>query len=288
MAHQPTTFELGRELRLKHPVQPDHARGVLTEQINGLDQLRLDGRNADAVMRSRDDYLQWVEWAEIKLAELTYDRTIAAMLHTARYWEIRRLVPSDARPIPLIDAERRVQRDNLHGMRINLELHVNRARGAPGHIAVIDSHSLLHYQLPDSVAWQEVVGHDNVRLVIPLRVIEELDGKKYGDSQELRDRARDLLPRLDALIGVMGEPTPIRDGVTIEVPVEFISGAPRVKPADADEEILFTCRDLWQLSGQEGGVTLITGDIGMRIRAQALGGIRPVKLPDKYSREGAS
>jgi hypothetical protein len=285
MAHHPATFELGRQLRLKHPVEPDHALAVLTEQINALDQLRLDGRNADAVMRSRDDYLQWVEWAEIQLADLTHDRTIAELLHTPRYWEIRRLVPSDARPIPLIDAERRVQRDNLHGMRMNLEMHVNRARGAPGHITVIDSHSLLHYQLPDSVAWHEIVGHDNVRLVVPLRVIEELDGKKYGDSQKLRDRARDLLPKLDALIGVMGEPTPIREGVTIEVPVEFISGTPRVKPTDADEEILFTCRELSQLSGQEGGVTLITGDIGMRIRAQALGGIRPVKLPDKYLRK---
>jgi predicted ribonuclease YlaK len=53
----------------------------------------------------------------------------------------------------------------------------------------------------------------------------------------------------------------------------------------ADEEILFTCRELWQLSGHEGGVTLVTADIAMRIRAEALGGIRPIKLPDKYRRE---
>jgi hypothetical protein len=42
---------------------------------------------------------------------------------------------------------------------------------------------------------------------------------------------------------------------------------------------------MWQLSGQEGGVTLITGDIAMRIRAEALGGIRPIKMPNKYLRD---
>jgi hypothetical protein len=286
MAYRPPTFELGRQLRLKHPVQPDHALEVLSERINALDQLIMDGRNADAVMRTRDSYLEWIEFTEIKLAELTHDAAVTEMLHTTRYWEIRRLVPSDARPIPLIDGERRVQRDNLHGMRENLEMHVGRARSAPGHITILDTNSILHYQLPDSINWPEIVGQDKVRLVIPLRVIEELDAKKYTEKGKLRERARALLPKLDALISLMGSPTPlIFPGTTIEVPVEFISGAPRIKPVDADEEILFTSREMWQLSGQEGGVTLITGDIAMRIRAEALGGIRPIKLPDKYLRE---
>jgi hypothetical protein len=275
-------------LRLKHPVRPDHALQILREQITSLDQIMMDGRNADAMMRTRDSYLQWVEVAEIKLAELTHDATMVEMLHTARFWEIRRLIPTDARPIPLIEGERRVQADNLRGMRDKLEMHVSRARGAPGHIAVLDTNSLLHYLLPDQISWPEVVGQEKVRLVIPLRVVEELDAMKYLEKGKKRDRARSLLPKLDALVSLMGSPTPlIFPGTTIEVPVEFISGAPRVKPVDADEEILFTCRELWQLSGQAGGVTLITADIAMRIRAEALGGIRPLKLPDRYLRDAS-
>ena len=288
MAYRPATFELGRPIRLRHPVQPDHALSVLNERITALDNLLPDARNADAFMRTRNEYLMWVEATEIKLSELTHDRTVAEQLYTARYWEIRRLVPTDARPVPLIDGERRAQRDALHGMRENLEMHVGRARSAPGHITVLDTNTLLHYQLPDSINWPEVVGHEKVRLVIPLRVVEELDAKKWatGESQKLRDRARALLPKLDALISLMGSPTPLDfPTTTIEVPVEFASGTPRAKPVDADEEILFTCRELWQLSGQKGGVTLITGDIAMRIRAEALGGIKPLKLPDKYLRE---
>jgi hypothetical protein len=276
----------GPSTSLRHPVQPDHALAVLNERISALDNLLMDGRNPDALIRTRDNYLTWVEETEIKLSELTDDHAVVEELHTARYWEIRRLVPSDARPVPLIDGERRAQRDGLHGMCEKLEMHVGRARSAPRHITVLDTNSLLHYQLPDSINWPEVVGHEKVRLVIPLRVVEELDAKGYTESGKLRDRARALIPKLDARIGPMGSPTALNPPTTtIEVPVEFSLGAPRVKPGDADEEILFTCRELWQLSGQEGGVTLITGDIAMRVRAEALGGIRPVTLPDKYRRE---
>lgn len=285
MASHPT-FELGQHLRLKHPVKPDHALEVLRERINATDQIMMDGRNADAVMRTRDTYLEWVEFTEIKLAELTHDATMVEMLHTPRYWEVRRLVPSDARPIPLIEGERRAQAANLRALRDNLEMHVNRARSAPGHITVLDTNSLLHYMLPDQINWPEVVGHEKVRLAIPLRVIEELDAMKYSEKGKRHERARAMLPKLDEFISQMGSPTPlIFPGTTIEVPIEYLSGQARNKRVDADEEILFTCREMWQLSGQERAVTLITADIAMRIRAEALGGIRPLKLPDKYLRD---
>jgi predicted ribonuclease YlaK len=61
---------------------------------------------------------------------------------------------------------------------------------------------------------------------------------------------------------------------------------PRERLGDADEEILDTCRELWEFSGRpEGGVTLITNDLGMRLRANAIGGIRPVLLADEYRRD---
>ena len=258
---------------------------MLRERIQALDNLPLDSRNPDALMRTRDEYLRWVEETEIKLAELTHDSAVVEQLHTTRYWEIRRLIPSDPRPVPLIEGEKRAQLDGLRGMRDNLEMHVGRARSAPGHITVLDTNTLLHYQLLDSIKWPDVIGAEQVRLVIPLRVVEELDAKKYSDSVKLRARTRDLLPKLDELIGLMGSPTPLNfPSTTIEVPIEYVSGQPRIKPEDADEEILFTCRELAQLSGQLR-VTLITNDTAMRIRAEALGHIRPLKLPDKYLRE---
>jgi hypothetical protein len=284
MGYRPATFEVGRRLRLKHLVQPSRALEVLNERINALNNIRMDGSTPDRVMQSRDGYIAWVEDTEVVLSGLTHDDTVIEMLHTARYWAIRNLVPHDARPVPLIMGEQHSQRDALEHMKQNLEMHVARAVGAPGHIVVLDTNTLLHYQLPNSIKWAEVVGFDPVRLVIPLRVIEELDAKKYGDSAKLRSRARDLLPKLEELAGMGGAPSPLWEGMSLEVLVEFDTGAARVKPADADEEILFICRELWQLSGQAEGVTLVTGDTAIRMRAQALGGIRTVALPDKYRR----
>ena len=117
------------------------------------------------------------------------------------------------------------------------------------------------------MAWREVVGQESVRLVIPLRVIEELDEKKYSASDKLRARARERLPKLYALVGAGGAPEPLNDGNgTIEV---FIEPGPRTRPADADTEILETAHDLRRLSGQ--AVTIVTGDTAMRLRAEAEG-----------------
>jgi hypothetical protein len=51
---------------------------------------------------------------------------------------------------------------------------------APGRITILDTNGVLHYQLPDSIWWPEIVDQESVRLVIPLRVIEKLDAKRPG------------------------------------------------------------------------------------------------------------
>jgi hypothetical protein len=275
-------------LRLKHPAQPERAIEVFGERMNELDRLPGKGPSyrhdsPDYVMHRRDCYLDWVELTEIQLSELTYDTAaVVELLHTARYWEIRRLVPLDARPVPLIDAEIRYQKDALNRLRIDLEGRLARARGA-ALIAVLDTNSLLHYEPPESIPWATIVAHSLVRLVIPLRVIEEVDAKKYSPSRRLRDRARSVLPHIADRVGLWGDSVPLAEGVTLEVLVE---PGPRERPEDADEEILDTCRELWDFSGRpEGGVILITNDIAMRLRAEAIGGIKPISLRDEYLRD---
>jgi hypothetical protein len=98
-------------LRLMHPAQPKRAIEILGECMDELD--RLPGKvpacrhdSPDYVTHRRDSYLQWAELTEGQLSELTYDTAaVVERLHTARYWEIRRLVPLNARPVPLIDAD---------------------------------------------------------------------------------------------------------------------------------------------------------------------------------------
>lgn len=127
---------------------------------------------------------------------------------------------------------------------------------------------------PDNVAWREVVEQESVRLIIPLRVIEELDEKKYTASDKLRGRARERLPKLYALVGAGGAPKALPNGHgTIEV---FIEPGPRMRSLDADTEILEMAHDLRQLSGSK--VTIVTGDTGMRLRAE-VEGMTTVAMP---------
>jgi len=120
----------------------------------------------------------------------------------------------------------------------------------------------------DQLPWSARLAKELVRLVIPLAVVDELDGKKYARREEFQQRARELLPLIDSYVAAsppVGYST-IGQGVTVEVlPDE--PGHSRL-PAN-DQEILERCEFLLQVTG--GPVTLITGDSGMRINAQARG-----------------
>jgi predicted ribonuclease YlaK len=138
---------------------------------------------------------------------------------------------------------------------------------------------LLHHELADSVNWLEVVGQPSVRVVIPLRVIEELDAKKYTDSARIRAKAQGLMRKLRALIGPDGMPKHLREGTTIEV---FVEPGPRMRPSDADTEIIGSAHDLQRLSRRP--VTIVTADTGMTLRAETEG-IPTVAMPERYLRE---
>jgi hypothetical protein len=151
-------------------------------------------------------------------------------------------------------------------MRVDLQQRIDRAASAPGDPAVIDTNILLEFMPPAQIDWRSLLATASVRLVIPLRVIEELDVLKYDRRRtERADRARRILPQLGAALGDGGAPSPLRDGTTIEV----LSGpGPRDRATDADEELLHTCQELEQFGDRS--VTLISGDTAIRLRAQGL------------------
>jgi len=178
----------------------------------------------------------------------------------------------------LINHEADLQAGWLDELADRLKQLSDRLAAAPGQLTVLDTHVLLHFQPPDQVDWPAVVGTPTVRLVLPLRVIEELDEKKYTARDNLADRARRLLSGLrNQLAPTSGGPTPLRAGVTIEVPVD---DGPRRRTLDADQEILDTCREL-QFGGE--AVVLVTDDAGMTLRGTAQG-LRIVAMPEQYLR----
>jgi rRNA-processing protein FCF1 len=276
-----------KRVHLKHGADTVKAIESLTECANAARNLAggisrgamTPAADADYMMRRRDQYLMWVEATEGQLSNFTDDPDALAMLQTTAYWEIHQLIPTSPRPIPLIDSETRRQIANLERLRDDLSRRLERSRAASGHITVVDTNALLHYHLPDSIDWPAVVGEANVRLVLPLRVIEELDAKKYTESEKIRRKARELLPKLRSFVGSGGTPKAVRDDTTIEV---FIEPGPRSRPSDADTEILETAHELHRLSGK--AVTIATADTGMALRGETEG-IPTVSMPDKYRRD---
>jgi hypothetical protein len=267
-----------RRLRLRDGVQPRRAKEDLQERITRSERI-VPAALQNALML-RDGYLQWVEDVEVMLHGLTDESDALMALQTSRYALIRGIsdVSIAASPWALVQAEVRFQKSWLEQLLVDLRERSRRAEAAGGDFAVIDTNIALHYQTPPAIPWNEVIDRSPVRLVVPLRVIEELDARKYHHDSKRAERARSALKEVSEVLKPAGTPGPLRDQVTIEVPVD---PGPRDRPADADREILDTCHELRQFSDRE--VTLVTADTGMRLRAEAEG-IRFAAMPDVYAK----
>lgn len=203
--------------------------------------------------RARASYLIWVHDVERTLVAL-FAGVRLERLHTARYWRIHSGLLSDAdRPFELISDEIELQRSWLQALLDRLAEESSRASHAGSTLAVTDTNALLHYRLFDEVPWPEIVSATPVRLLVPLRVVDELDAKKASRRRDLADRAATILVHLEQYIGTeMGTPRALRDGVTIEVFRAF-EFDPELRPeVAADTEILETCEAAAVLSGGPG------------------------------------
>jgi rRNA maturation endonuclease Nob1 len=265
-------------------IRPLRDGGRLADRERRLREVATHGRNVvgssagQAVSIHQNSYLAWVGTAEAQLRNIFVDSAAWNHLYDERHWQIYGLTQTSPRAIELINTAATVQAAWLDELADSVKRLAARLAAAPGQLTVLDTHVLLHFQPPDQVDWPSVIGAQEVRLVLPLRVVEELDEKKYTARDDLADRARRLLSRLRTqLAPAAGGPTRMRDGVTIEVPVD---DGPQRRTLHADQEILDTCREL-QSDGQ--AVVLVTDDAGMDLRAASVG-IRVVAMPEQYLR----
>ncbi|MEU9780912.1 PIN domain-containing protein [Streptomyces phaeochromogenes] len=151
----------------------------------------------------------------------------------------------------------------------------------PGLPVVYDTNMLNHWKQPGDVLWRDVFKAQNetvpvTRLVIPLRVIDELDEQKYGQG-ELAKKAATAIRYLERVLrgSKPGEPVELRRGVSLEIWVETDD-----RGGDADLAILRCATDLETLHAGTGA-RVLTDDFGMRLRAQQMG-LKVVSLPQSY------
>jgi rRNA-processing protein FCF1 len=272
-------------LPLKPGATPERALEILSALLGEL--RNLPGKSTVSVnawetfKRRRQDYMTWINAAEGQLGNFADELLIDPLLHTRGYWAIREAHPQIPWPAHLIESEIRLQKATLERVAEDLKRRIERTTGAAGHIAVVDTHLLLHFLPPEQVDWKEVVGVEPVRLLLPITVVDELDELKYTGKDRVRGKARAALTNLERAVGLEGSPGRVREGVTIEVELAF-SDDPR--DPDADRSIISVCVELEQLAGEPNRVSLVTGDAGMRLRA-AQRHVKVVAMPEKYLRK---
>ena len=179
-------------LPLKPGATPERALDILNALL--VELRNLPGRSAasanvwETFRRRQHDYMVWIDKAESQLGNFTDEVRIDALLYTRGHWAIREAHPQTPWPAHLIESEIRLQKATLGRVAEDLKRRIERATGAAGHIAVMDTHLLLHFLPPEQVDWIEVIGVEPVRLFLPITVVDELDELKYTGKDRVRGK----------------------------------------------------------------------------------------------------
>lgn len=134
----------------------------------------------------------------------------------------------------------------------------------------VDTNAFLHYRSFAEIDWCEELEVDDVVLVVCPAVVRELDKKKLDPDSKIREQARRVISKLSG-IGKPNEQSQVKPHVQLL----FLSREPKIdwgleglSPDILDDRIIasiLTERDA------QGFVLVITGDLGLRLKAQAKG-----------------
>lgn len=282
------TLTVERSGRLEHEklCSMSHAlhlnRGVAPQAFaDNLNRLASEGRNVETSHRTADEarksYLEWIERVEAMLVWGSRDPAIRAIPLTERYWRVQQLDLATAhRPFPMIAAESRLVSEALSDLASELQRRSTQMSAGAAGLVVLDTNVLLHHNRPAKIAWSAVVDAEPpLRILLPLRVVEELDEHKWSAKAELRNRARAVLADLEEVLGSATRGH-LQPGVTLEIAGGIYTAS---RSTDADADILDSCHEVEQFAQQP--VTLVSGDKSMRIRARAEG-IKTIAMPAKH------
>ncbi|MFJ3973412.1 PIN domain-containing protein [Streptomyces parvus] len=154
----------------------------------------------------------------------------------------------------------------------------------PGLPVIYDTNMLNHFKQPGDIPWGDVLRAEGesvtqARLIVPLRVLDELDAQKYGQG-DLAKKAATAIRYLERTLkdAAPGAQVKLRKDATLEVWVDTDD-----RGGDADLSILRCAADLDRLH-PETGARVLTNDFGMRLRAQQMD-LKGLCLPLEHRKE---
>lgn len=263
---------------------------MLVEPVPGANRDQLIGTlreiHADLVnLRPRvgdihEGYLGWANDAARKISTLVTPATVDRLILTSRYWALLSMsVSQPAHWASRTEVDERAQA--LDGAIRALEEAVARW-SRPGRYVVPDSSFYVtHPEKIEDADFRPLISirEDEVHIVVPMAVIDELDRLKNSGSQFVRWRAGYTLAVLDDRLRNPNHPTRLREedftpvntgGIPSgEITVEVLFDLPgHVRLPIIDDEII---DQALSVQGFTGAVTLITYDTGQAMRARHAG-----------------
>ena len=254
-------------MRLKNPGRVEAAIATVGEVRGQLG----NARNGNSAAGRKDSFLRWCDnWATPQLGNHFPD---TEEIFTAIEETFRRLAL--APPMSEYELNTMLTRDwqtwDRRLERLGAELERCRTfLGRPGRIVVLDTSALMEGLLFTRYDWHTLdagLAAGAVRLIVPILVIEELDGLKRTRDRQQKADAKEVLRAMWALHGTA--PTvpaalPQATDVTIEV---CLDGDWHKRRDNNDGEIIDQALALQELTGQP--VILATCDYNQRYRAAA-------------------
>lgn len=123
------------------------------------------------------------------------------LLHTDRYRMVQQWTPTVPRPFELVSDEIQYQVGRLEEIKKRLELESRRLGAGDAEAVIPDTNVFLHHVTFNELDWCRILGANRVWLAVPLRVVSELDSRKYARVDDIGKRARTILAKLDELLG---------------------------------------------------------------------------------------
>ncbi len=214
----------------------------------------------------RNGYIAWIRQAESALAFYFDRRDVESFLLTVRYWEIRRLEPVHDELVALISQEAEARITELDDVLTFYKALADRYSKEAGPVLVPDTNVFLHYTFFTEAPWCDLADGKAARIVVPIVVIEQLDRLKYSENSKRAERAQKVTRELARLSEPWPkEPAIIPNRGTIEV---ILDEPGHMRMAEEDAEIIEVVRGLSSLLSKPARI--VTGDLGMTLRARAL------------------
>lgn len=256
-----------------------NALDSLDALLNGLTNLR-GAPNSNPILAAQN-YMRWAEEAEAKLRNYYRDPEIPRSLHTERYWRIRSITDETARPQPLIAGEVDDQESSITKLREQLSHYRKLLEPSESErLVILDTNVLVHGLQFHEVRWNEEFEEKDVRVLMPLVVVDELDNLKNKSNRPAGQVLKDLDRYLPA--GRSLDQIKIRDHVRLQL-VDEPLGHSRL--SNLDDEIVQQASYFSSIaSAPVTVVTMVTQDRGMRVRAEAAG-LDVLMLPERLKRK---